>query len=87
MTRNRLTRCVKQVFRHEIEVTQPQLCTMDVMSKESSGKICPLQSSLLSHSDMSLEKKNAFLKYTTFLHLQYISLATIVTFWINLLSL
>ena len=30
--------------------------------------------------------KNAFLKYTAFLCLQYISLATIVPFWINLLS-
>lgn len=34
----------------------------------------------------SKKKKNAFLKYTAFLCLQYISLATIVTFWISLLS-
>lgn len=66
--------------------------TMDMMSKEIYEQpllwMCQVLSSLLSLSDLGWKKKckNAFLKYTAFLCLQYISLATIVTFWINLLS-
>lgn len=45
---------------------------------------CQVQSSLLSQSDLGC--RNAFLRYTAFFSLQYISLATIVTFWISPLT-